>query len=369
MCSHGISLGYAHDDPHRTGREHPSTAGTSGARCRPRPAGRSVLEALEALFDDAVRDTIERFEATGSPVITDGEQRKQSFATYPVAGLANLAPGGVTIPFVDGHARQLPLLTAGPFRYATPAWSYLDGARPHTSATAQAGRDLGVGGQPHVPAGRPSPGYSREAFVDDLVAEAVAEIRRLPRPGRQRPDRLHRGPALAQARSVEGAARLRFVDLNNRVLAELTDDERARVGVHTCPGGDRTRPTAPMCATRSCCRRCSGSNVANFYVQLASESDRPRVLEILGTHATGDRRIFVGVIDPHRSAGRDGRRGPRPGPRGGDGTSTPSTSAQPMTAASRRSATTRRHRVTSRLRRSSARVKGTALASSQGAEV
>ena len=36
---------------------------------------------LEALYSDAVKDTVERFEATGSPVITDGEQRKPSFAT------------------------------------------------------------------------------------------------------------------------------------------------------------------------------------------------------------------------------------------------------------------------------------------------
>jgi len=46
---------------------------------------------LDALQDEAVRDTIARFEETGSPVITDGEQRKPSFATYPVAGLAGLA--------------------------------------------------------------------------------------------------------------------------------------------------------------------------------------------------------------------------------------------------------------------------------------
>ncbi len=45
--------------------------------------------ALEALYDAAVRDTIEQFEATGSPVITDGEQRKyHNFWTYCVHGLA-----------------------------------------------------------------------------------------------------------------------------------------------------------------------------------------------------------------------------------------------------------------------------------------
>ena len=66
-----------------------------------------------------MRDTLRRFEATGSPVVTDGEQRKPSFATYPVAGLPTSPPGGVTIPFEDGHTRQLPVLTTGPFRYAT----------------------------------------------------------------------------------------------------------------------------------------------------------------------------------------------------------------------------------------------------------
>src|SRR5262245_15549833 len=72
---------------------------------------------LDALFEEAVRDTIARFEATGSPVITDGEQRKPSFATYPIHGLNSLRGGGVTIPFKDGHTRQLPLLERGPFRY------------------------------------------------------------------------------------------------------------------------------------------------------------------------------------------------------------------------------------------------------------
>ena len=31
---------------------------------------------LEPLYQDAIRDTVERFEATGSPVITNGDQRK-----------------------------------------------------------------------------------------------------------------------------------------------------------------------------------------------------------------------------------------------------------------------------------------------------
>jgi 5-methyltetrahydropteroyltriglutamate--homocysteine methyltransferase len=64
---------------------------------------------------------ISRLEATGSPVITDGEQTKPSFATYPLVGLENLAADGVTIPFADGHTRQLPRLTRGPFCYGVHA--------------------------------------------------------------------------------------------------------------------------------------------------------------------------------------------------------------------------------------------------------
>src|SRR5271170_4259085 len=85
-------------------------------------------EQLGTAQDAALRNTIARFEETGSPVITDGEQTKPSFATYPLAGLKNIAPGGVTIPFADGHTRLLPKLTSGPFRYAVKAVSYLRAA-------------------------------------------------------------------------------------------------------------------------------------------------------------------------------------------------------------------------------------------------
>ncbi len=60
---------------------------------------------LDALTHSAVRETIASFEATGSPVITDGEQTKPSFATYPIWGLKILAPDGVTIPSADIHTR------------------------------------------------------------------------------------------------------------------------------------------------------------------------------------------------------------------------------------------------------------------------
>src|SRR5512141_1663805 len=199
-------------------------------------AGEIDAAALGALFDEAVRDTLRRFEATGSPVVTDGEQRKPSFATYPVAGLP-LASGGVAIPFEDGHTRELPVLTKGPFRYATYGWSYVDAAKGKTTARLKQAVISASAISLMYPAGGIE-GYPREAFIEDLVNEAASEIRGC----------LERG-ADVQIDFTEARLSIKldpskglldsFVDLNNQVLARLTDAERARVGVHTCPGGDQ----------------------------------------------------------------------------------------------------------------------------------
>ena len=61
-------------------------------------AGKLGKAEMEAAYADALRDTIQQLEQTGSPIITDGEQSKPSFATYPLSGLENLASDGVVIP-------------------------------------------------------------------------------------------------------------------------------------------------------------------------------------------------------------------------------------------------------------------------------
>ncbi len=104
-------------------------------------AERITKEQLEAEQEEAVRDFIDRMVAAGSPTVSDGEQWGSSFATYLFAdtlegtGLApNLAPGGEYFAmFADGHHRQLPRLTGGPFRYKTYAADTL--ARPIKLAT------------------------------------------------------------------------------------------------------------------------------------------------------------------------------------------------------------------------------------------
>jgi 5-methyltetrahydropteroyltriglutamate--homocysteine methyltransferase len=258
-------------------------------------AGRIGADALEALYEAAVTDTIRRFEETGSPVITDGEQRKPSFATYPVAGLSNLAPGGVTIPFKDGHTRQLPVLTSGPFRYATYAATYLEGARKHAkkplkeaviaaSALSLLYPQSGIAG------------YPREAFIEDLVREAQTDIRRCLAAGSTVQIDFTEGRLAVKLDPSKSLLRA-FVDLNNRVLDGFSEAERQKIGVHTCPGGDQDSTHSADVDYAELLPDLFRIRAGNFFVQLSSESDRPRVLKILGSHAPG-RRIFVGVTDP-----------------------------------------------------------------------
>ena len=125
----------------------------------PRPA--SLIEAvtrvngdetsLTAAYDAAIRDTVKQFEATGSPVITDGEQWKyHNFWTYSVQGLANTDADGFKIPFAAGHTRRMPRLTGGPFRYRRYADVYLEERPALRRRAGQASRHLAFGVEPDV---------------------------------------------------------------------------------------------------------------------------------------------------------------------------------------------------------------------------
>lgn len=260
-------------------------------------AGRISRAEMQSRCDRAIRDTIQRFEATGSPIVTDGEQTKPSFATYPIHGLETLAPDGVTITFADGHVRRLPRLTAGPLRYRTYAVTYLEEAKkyarvPVKQAVISASALSLLYPQDGIQ------GYSQDAFLDDLVRQAEADIRQC----------LTKGAANVQIDFTEGRLAVKldptkqllrtFIDLNNRVLERFTPAERTRIGVHTCPGGDQDSTHSADVDYGELLPSLFHLKAGNFYIQLASERDRARVLRIIKEHAKGDQRIFVGVIDP-----------------------------------------------------------------------
>ena len=259
--------------------------------------GRISGDELEALYTQALQETIADFEATGSPVISDGEQRKPSFVTYPIDGLESLAADGVVIPFADGHTRQLPRLTEGPFRYRTHAGSYLAEAkrfatRPVKQAVISASALSLLYPQDGIAA------YPREAFLADLVDEAEADIRGC----------LDAGAHMVQIDFTEGRLSLKldpsggllrsFVELNNSVLGRFSAEDRQRIGVHTCPGGDHDSTHSADVDYAGLLPTLFELETGSFYLQLASEVDRPAVLEIVKANLKPGRRVFVGVIDP-----------------------------------------------------------------------
>ena len=260
-------------------------------------AGRISGDALEALYDDAVRDTLRRFEETGSPVVTDGEQRKPSFATYPVAGLATLAPGGVTIPFRDGHTRQLPVITAGPFRYATNAWSYLDAARGITTAGMKQAVISASAMSLLYPAGG-IVGYPREAFVADLIDEAEADIRGCLDAGAYNVQIDFTEARLSLKLDPSGGLLQSFVDLNNSVLDRFSTEDRGRIGVHTCPGGDQDSTHSADVDYAGLLPLLFELHAGAFYLELAGERDPERVLQAVSEIVKPGQRVFVGVTDP-----------------------------------------------------------------------
>jgi 5-methyltetrahydropteroyltriglutamate--homocysteine methyltransferase len=254
--------------------------------------------ALEPLYEEAVRDTIEKFEATGSPVVTDGEQRKyHNFWTYAVQGLPNTAPDGFRIPFAAGHTRRMPRLTAGPFRYRRRADEFLEVALRYAHRPVKQAVISPSALSLMYPADE-LPGYPRERFLDDLLAEHEAEVRAC----------LAKGAHCVQVDFTEGRLAVKIdptgkllqscIELNNIALTRFSAAERRRIGVHTCPGGDRDSTHSADVDYAELLPVLFELRAGNFYVALAGEKDRPRVLRIIRQYLKPDQRVFVGVISP-----------------------------------------------------------------------
>jgi methionine synthase II (cobalamin-independent) len=278
--------------------------------------GKIDQAALEAEQDVAVRDSIEHLEATGSPIISDGEQRWSSFATYPITdtlagtGLAdNLAPGGQFFAiFADGHGRQLPRLTGGPFRYKTYAADTLK-------------KSIGLAKVPMkqavispsmlallYPLHDEVPGYSREQFEEDLVNECEKDIRGAFAAGAARVSIDFTEGRLATREDPRnpwtGAGLLpHFIELDNRVLARFSAEERTKIGIHTCPGGDRDSVHSADVPYNNLLPSMFQMNAGYFLIQLASERDKDPVYRSIGENLRDDaagvaQMAYIGVINP-----------------------------------------------------------------------
>ena len=253
---------------------------------------------LDPLYDAAIRDTIARFEATESPVITDGEQRKyHNFWTYCVHGLPNTAPDGFKIPFTAGHVRRMHRLTRGPFRYKRYADSYLDVALRYAKRPVKQAVISPSALSLMYPA-EAIRGYSRTEFIHDLLREHETEIRSCLRKGAHKVQVDFTEGRLAVKIDPSGKLLHSFIDLNNLALSRFSAEERQRIGIHTCPGGDRDSTHSADVDYAELLPSLFELQAGNFYIALAGEKDRVRVLRIIREYMKPDQRIFVGVVAP-----------------------------------------------------------------------
>jgi 5-methyltetrahydropteroyltriglutamate--homocysteine methyltransferase len=260
-------------------------------------AGRIARSVLDNEYANAAEDTIARLAQTGSPIISDGEQTKPSFATYPLSGLKNLAPDGVVIPFADGHTRQLPRLAEGPFRYGVHAGDYTQAARRYTTLPLK----QAVISASALSLLYPADGiadYPREVFVSDLLNEAEKDIRGAFEAGARVVQIDFTEARLSLKLDPSGGLLRGFIALNNQVLDRFTPEERTRIGVHVCPGGDKDSTHSADVDYAHLLPELFQMQAGRFYLQMASEKDPAAVLRLVKQVRKPDQIIFVGVIDP-----------------------------------------------------------------------
>ena len=231
-------------------------------------------------------------------MISDGEQRKyHNFWTYCVHGLPNMAPDGFQIPFSAGHVRRMPRLTQGPFRYLRRADTYLDTAKKYAHVPVKQAVISPSALSLLYPADE-IPGYSRDEFLEDLLREHEAEVKSCLAKGAHTVQIDFTEARLAVKIDPSGDLLHRFIDLNNLALSRFSVEERQRIGVHTCPGGDRDSTHSADVDYAELLPSLFQLQAGNFYVALAGEPDRAHVLKIIREHIRPDQRVFVGVVAP-----------------------------------------------------------------------
>ena len=278
--------------------------------------GKIAWEQLQAAQDDAATDSIHRLEATGEPIVTDGEQRESSFATYSITdtlagtGLAdNLAGDGQFFAiFDDGHHRQLPRLTGGPFRYKTYASEFVEkNVKIATKPVKQAVISPSMMSLLYPLEGE-LPGYSRDQFLDDVINECEKDIRQCFQAGAVRVSVDFTEGRLANKNDARnpwtGKNMLQeFIDMNNRLLDRFSAQERTNIGIHTCPGGDCDSVHSKEVPYALLLEHMFEMNAGYFLIQCASEDDRESVYELCGKYSRDDANgvaqvCFMGVINP-----------------------------------------------------------------------
>jgi 5-methyltetrahydropteroyltriglutamate--homocysteine methyltransferase len=141
-------------------------------------------------------------------------------------------------------------------------------------------------------------GYPRERFLCDLIDEVEKDIRQCLEGGADSVQMDFTEARLAI--KIDPSMKLleEFIEINNWVLERFSEDDRKRIGVHSCPGSDCDSQHSAEIDYEFLLPALFRLKAGRFYVQLSSEQDRPRVLACLRASIEPGQFIFVGVIDP-----------------------------------------------------------------------
>ncbi len=222
--------------------------------------GNISAEELAVAEERAVDETLAQFEATGSPVVTDGEQRIK-------------------------HTTQLPYLRNGPFHCGQCAADSLKYALTKTSLAVK----KPVMSASALSVTYPSEGiagYSRDEFLGDLTNEVERDIRQC---------------LEACADSVQmnftpldfNKKRLEeLIEIDNRVLERFSSEDRKKIGVH-CESGH-----SPEVCHELLLPALFRLRAGRFSLDVSRQKERPRVLAAIAASMEPNQFIFVGVIDP-----------------------------------------------------------------------
>ena len=253
---------------------------------------------LDTLAKQATIETIHKLEAIGCEIITDGEQRKfNSFAGYCLHCAENISPDGIRIDFSDGHYRTLPTLNAGPFRYQYTADQFLAFAQANSKALVkQAVISPSLISLIYPIQGLPD--YSRTQFIQDLLQQHTAEIRKCLDLSAHKVQIDFTEARLSLKLDPSGELLQNMVDLINSALSAFTDEERHRIGIHTCPGSDNDASHSADVDYKYLLPTLFTINVGNFYIAMAGEKDPISALRLIQSCLRPGIRVFIGVIDP-----------------------------------------------------------------------
>ena len=216
-----------------------------------------------------------------------------------------------------GHVRRMPRLTHGPFRYRRYADKFLEQALRHSTVPVKQAVISPSALEPHVsrqmasPTTRANSSSKTSSTNTSPRSGVVSRWVRIPcrSISPKRASRIKLDPT--------GALLASFIDLNNLALSRLTAAERLRVGVHTCPGGDRDSTHSADVPYSALLPSLFQLNVTNFFRRVAGRA-RPGVGARNHGRAAQTRAACVRGRDlTDRSAPRERRGGSRPRSRSG----------------------------------------------------